>query len=249
MKNIIKISTILLLLFCVYSCETEDIVIQNTVSESFSRKSGVVTEQSSESIDLENKMQWVSYMTAQILLNKIDARDDFNDVVVNLGGLNSFPLSTLLEAEYGSEAFIQAFRDEFFLNYNIGNGANDPCNGVGRPDGRPLPTGTLGGMPDDAIFSAYISTLLEDDCLEFYLPNGYAPIGGVGGGPSAIKSTAHPLTNAISNDGFNHDSACFVSTMTINDNTPGIAIVVRPFRNTTNCTYYDYLINFVDFLD
>lgn len=255
MKNTIKLVFTLLLLINVYSCETEETLEQETQSETLERRGngdGIEVLNNPAAIEIENRMQWVSYMTAQVILRDSGARQEFKDEVEDSGALNAFPIRNLLENDGRNLSFKREFRIEFFYHFNntYGENSEDPCDGTGRPEGRPKPTGVLGGMSLDVIYQMYILSLLNDNCFEFYLPNGYAPLAPLGSSGFIVpKSTAHPMTNAISNEGFSHTSACYVSSITVDDNTPGVIIVVRPFTDGIGCTYYDFLIDFEDFLD
>ncbi|RZN84763.1 MAG: hypothetical protein EVB11_01545 [Winogradskyella sp.] len=263
MKVILKLSLILLLFSCFYSCETEEIQEDNIETKLLSNKSPIreeleVPQGLEEPIDLENRMQWISFMTVQVLLRNNDARDQFRDEVLISGTSNAFHIKALLNPDVRNETFKDEFRVVFYLYYN----ENDVCDGIGRPRGGPKPPGNIGGDPYDpnappspSPFDLYLSSILYDDCLEFYLPNGFNPLIGIGGtgGMAFAKSTAHPLTNATTNIGYHHVNSCLVSEITIDNSTLGPIIVVRPLAlvaATLSCSYNNYPVDdFEDFLE
>ncbi|EDP72171.1 hypothetical protein FBALC1_13757 [Flavobacteriales bacterium ALC-1] len=259
MKLKLKLPLILLVLVFLYSCETEEIQEQSSTIESIKKKDSDIYKKDPNvraEIDLENRMQWISYMTAQTLLRDDDARQQFENEVVNSGTYNAFHIKALLKENVQNASFKNEFRDVFYLYYN----EEDLCDTGGRPRGGPTPPSPIGGIPPGTIppspFELYIDSILHDDCFEFYLPNGYNPlvaVGGGSGGQIVLKSTAHPLNDDAHNDGYYHNgSYCYnASEISINNNTFGIIIMVRPLRVTIgNCTYDDYSVNnFEDFLD
>ena len=261
----IKLPTIILLVFVIFSCDTNDITedtqgIENNTfpeeSQSKTSRSPIVLEDDWHSIErFQNRMQWVSYITAQVLLKSADARTLFQNELNNSVSTNVVKLENLLGDDVTDLSFYQEFADEFLLNYH----GVEICDGIGRPRNRPAPseTSTTGGvLPgadyDTYLVDAYVASLLNMDCLEFYLPHGFAFLHTTGSGltlTSHIRSTAHPLTHgARSNKGFNHVNACIVSEIEVDDNTNGFVLVVRPYRNT-NCLYDSYYVNFEDFLN
>lgn len=241
-------------LLFVFSCNTEDIQEEPIQPESMNRQAGLdAGSLTPEEETLENRMQWVSYMTAQTLLESGEARRAFQNELDATGALTTVSFDAIFGDQVIDLSFFNEFRDQFFYYYNQQPGdSNDPCDGNGRPNGSPKPPGTIGGSSNNAIFEFYISSLLTDDCFEFYLPHGFAylePVGNQNGFGSPILSTAHPLNFEPSNEGYKHETKCIVSSMDIDDSTPGFIIVVRPYRAGVVCTYDDYLMDFEDFLD
>lgn len=237
-----------------YSCETEELQKGNTQSETLNYNRGVIEsniETIDSAIDIENRMQWVAYMTAQVVLRDQDARNQFIAELESSSSFNSFHIENLLGNNVLNQSFKNEFEIEFNYHYNYTPGqGSDPCDGIGRPQGRPTPTGAVGGVPVGTTpFDLYVSSLLNENCFEFYLPNysSLAPIRDLR--LDNVKSTAHPMTDRVDrNQGYNHFTACYVSTITIDDNTPGVVILVRPYRNSNNCTYSDYFFHFENFL-
>lgn len=251
MKTTFKLFLSALLLVTVFSCNLENIEEESVNSEIQERKTlsediDAITDGKEES--LHNKMQWASYITAQTLLNSSDARDQMRDALIASGSINTLNLSDLLSENLANQSFRDEFRAqfEFYLNIHV----NDPCSGVGRPEGTPRPTGTLGGMPETLLFDIYVSSLIYEDCLEYYMPNGYVLIPITSPGPdSLIKSTAHPLDTSPTNVGYSHTSRCYVAEIDVDDFTTDIIIVVRPYRDDFGCTYEEYDVDFEEFLD
>ena len=251
----IKFSLILLIAFITYSCDKTETMVENPetmVEDIFFSKNPDPTNDTFVNDNLENKMQWVSYMTAQVLLNNREARDQFQNEIDNSGGTNVFPLENLLGWNVIDQSFKNAFKDEFLLNYY----EDYLCDDIGKPSGRITPP-PVGSFPSDAdydtvLFEGYLATLIDEECFEFYAPNGFTtlPINVANNSNAPIKSTAHPLNNnATSNEGFKHTNFCFINHTTIDDNTLGSVILIRPYRMDSACDYSEYPFDFTGFLN
>lgn len=249
----------LLITFIMTSCNVNDIEIEeeseNLVFEKHKIENinkNALRSRNVKDEALQNRMQWLSYITAHTIINDVNARNQFRNEANNSTPLNIITLENLINNPVNS-SFKDAFKDVFLYNYYT----TTPCTNGGRPRGRPQPVGVIGGIApgsdfDTLIFNNYISSLLENNCFEFYLPNGFFFLQSTGiSNPTnnPVLSTAHPLNNSDSNYGFKSFNTCSVEDVNIDNSTSGLILVVRPFRSDNNCSYSDYsVINFEDFL-
>lgn len=271
MKTILKLFAALFIFVCFFACTTDELqeetstnkLTEENTSISLSgpmNSFGIETDDDeSKEIDLENRMQWISYITAQAIMRSNDAKQQFENEVTNSGSAKAFQIANLLDDNVLDSSFKDEFRDVFYLYYD----SEFSCTGNGKPKGGPTPPSPIGGTAPGTIpptpFELYVSSILYDDCFEFYLPNGFSPLaamnGSSTGGAVFLRSTAHPLTNASSNEGYYHSntntSNCSVTEITANDNTGGPLIVIRPvITNSSQCTYDKYSVNnYEEFLD
>lgn len=260
MKITIQLFLFSLLFLSINACNTDELLEENMESKILitEERLGIVQQNNEKEESLENKMQWIAYITAQALLESGEARRVFRDELNATGTPTTVSLRDLIGHTVTDASFLSEFKNQFLYYYHIDSGTSDAgCDGSGRPNGRPKPPGTIGGIPpgtdfNSYIFDLYVASILNDDCLEFYLPNGFMYIESIGNSNpmnTPIKSTAHPLRNETSNEGFYHTSTCFVTPITINDSIPGFVLVNRPFREDIVCPYDEYAIDFEDFLN
>lgn len=259
MKNSKYIFLLLISTF-IFSCSTEEaieddinsqtLLFENEISQRITTNRNDFL-QSDDAFELENKMQWVSYITAQVLKESARARNEFIEELNNSNTPKVLFLESMLNYPNDRKYFFSEFKRVFLRNY-ISPGS---CSGA-KPEGGPHPNGELGGRSTidyNQVFEDYLSSILNDDCLEYYLPNGFAYFEstGTGNNSSPIKSTAHPLNTSASNDGYlldyNH-GLCGVEEIDLVDSEPGFIIVVRPFRSP-NCFYDEYDFEFDEFLN
>ncbi|WP_157957346.1 hypothetical protein [Winogradskyella tangerina] len=261
----IKFLLILLVATVIYCCSTNDINEESTEVEFIEGLESKISntkdsDQQTDSFrtideieDLELKMQWVSYLTAQVLFRDTNARRQFEEEFDFTDGIDVVALEDLIGDHAPYDHFRNTFKTEFLFHYHYTSGdGSSPCD-VGKPSGRPAPIIDGGDLilDDDVLFNNYVDYLLNDDCLEYYLPNGLntMTLGGWGL-PGTYTSTAHPLTDSNNNYAFTHRSLCNVSHSRVRPSTLGNIIVVRPFRTNTSCPYTDYpQLNFTDFLN
>lgn len=265
MKNTLKlIALVFILNFS--SCSEEELMETNIETQSKIAKSTTYDEANVEK--LHNIMQWTGYLTAQVLLNSNEGRAQFESFYNN-GNTESIRLAYLVGSSVQNESFKSALKDEFYRYILIPESCpEDPTRTRDRPT-PPNPPGhpeTLSGFiswtfntPDyvpgltieevnEERFQHYLELILEDNCLEIYLPNGYnTPI-------RNIKSSAHPLLDQNFNDeAYKHISECNVDLTNVASRTLGNIIIIRPYRGTgfpgNNCAYTQYSFDFTDFLD
>ena len=259
MKIKFKALLFLALIFCSQSCEKESIKEDNTSLELI--KYEPLTNINSKSnksvniISLEDKMQWLSFMIAKVLLNDADTRQAVQTELDNSAGSSAIPLSNLIRESLTMQPnpdFNDEFRTEFYYQYN-----NPAC---GRPGShRPKPIIDPGGWPPPPpespypIYDSYVNDLLLNNCFEVYFPNGitYLQIIGSNSGPNYTISTAHPLNQDSSNIGYRIEGNCRGTNVDVNNSTMGIVVVVRPYEDGTYvCDYDKYDVNdFTGFLE
>lgn len=258
MNTTIKLCLTLTVTLVLTSCDTPETSDETIKNEALLKKE--TANRSLEEVDwdnpeeFENQMQWISYMAAQVLLRSEEARQLFQNEIYNSSGSNTIPLENLIGSDIADLSFKNEFRDEFLTNYH----ENNPCDGIGKPRNRPKPPGTIGGTapgvdPNDYLVHHYYSVILDGNCLELYMPNGFAFLQATGTFNNVnipIKTTAHPLTFDNFNSGFIHNNACSVQEIDVIDNSSsGLIIATRPYRNNSNCLYDKYSMNFEDFLN
>ena len=261
MKNSKPLFFLFLTTLFIFSCSKDQIVdndinleepvLQNQVSQE--TKTNRNNSRETEEVirrKLLNKMEWISYITAQVLNRSANARVEFREQLGNPNSSTALSLNSMLGNPSVNRQFRAEFKRIFIQNYMASGGS---CTNGGHPEGGPHPNGELGGRSSidyDQIFEDYISSLLDDDCLEYYLPNGFAYFESTtNNNSSPIKSTSHPLSTSRVNSGFlfNDIVFCTVEPIRITGATTGIIIVVRPFRSP-NCFYNEYDFDFNDFL-
>ncbi len=231
----------------IFSCSKQELIGENptdneTTSLNKATNNRVALEK--DILILENKMQWVSYLTAQVLLKDEPARKEFVNLLSNRSP-KVIKLQDILRFDSENNSFREAFEVEF--NYYQTEG-----NDCGRPEGRPKPnTQGLRSEVTYSAFNSYISSLLEDECLELYMPNGFnsnfEAISSIP--PTSITTSAHPLVIPSKfNRGFIHKGRCQIEKSIVSSVTMGTVIIVRPYRLINGCSYKKYSgINFQDF--
>lgn len=271
MRNTLKlIALVFILNFS--SCSEDELIETNSETQSSIAKSKTLTE--IEDIRLQNLMQWTGHLAGQVALNNNEGRAQFINAV-NASNNGSVKLSDLIHYEsdnqnrsYGntdlSESFANALKDEFYKYVLI----SDFCSNPERTRDRPVPP-ELPGQPNfqhqswiynypepgdteeeiyEERFQQYLGLILEDNCLEIYLPNGFnTPI-------RNIISSAHPLLDQNFNyEAYKHVAECNIDPINITSRTLGNIIIVRPYIGTgfpdTNCTYTQFDFDFTDFLN
>jgi hypothetical protein len=265
MKTPLKLIA-LVLIFNFSSCSEEELIETNIETQSNIAKSTTYVNANVER--LHNIMQWTAYLTTQVLLNSNEGRAQFENFYNN-GNTESIRLADLVGNSVQNESFKNALEDEFYRYILIPESCpEDPMRTSDRPR-PPHPPGhpeTLPGFiswtfntPDyvpghtieeihEERFQHYLELILDDNCLEIYLPNGYNTQ------VRNIRSSAHPLLDQNFNDeAYKHISECNVNTTNVTSRTLGNIIIVRPKRYTalvnSNCHYSQYDFDFTDFLD
>ena len=262
MKIHSKLSLILLLVFS-FSCDNgiEELEQNQTTQEHLmlkrsSTKSSPQTPTDAEI--LESFMQYTAFITAQILYHDDtnQVRSEFENVLStpNQTGnsvVRIAPLQDLLGPNSQASEFENAF--EIAFNYY-------QENNVKNPESCPKGTHPNLNCPDcytttgnSLSYESFIDVVINENCLEFYLPNGYDS-----NDLNNFYSTAHPMEDVNNNIGYQHPASCHedlaVEVESIDDtdfNQYNNLLVVRPYKTESvfYCVYSDYSdINFTDFL-
>ncbi len=230
-----------------------------------------------EAIELERKMQWVAYITADVLFNDGIARNEF---VNQLYSTNSTTKPfILLNDVLGSQidihdpfkaAFRNSYKNILLEVYQIttiecpGGATERPPTGSGGGNGSPIIIGHFNqrsvSIPDiDGLVEEFMNYIVTEECLEIYFPVGIANSPGY----SSITSTAHPLI-ARANVSLGYKR--FVSPGCLEGNeivyqdvnqgyansTDGPIVIVRPTRFSSgpiSCDYTAYTFDFTSFMD
>ncbi len=246
-----KFLAILLILF---SCSDEEITPLNYNSSEIKLNKETIINQKTRIVEAaispyENRLHWVSFLIAETLLLHESSRERFAEVLNNSSIPNVIRLNELLSSNNENQLFRDAFKIEFDF-YSL----EPEYSKCGRPNDRPRPPGeTPTSAPQtESLFNLYIMSLLNDDCLELYLPNGLISNITTTGYTDTIISSAHPLNNSQNNESYVSRDRCDVVKGIINDRTEGLIIIARPYRNlnTRNCSYEGYSgIDFTSFLN
>lgn len=257
-KNLIMRTTIILLtvLLLFFACENSNEApeVTNTENTEIPVDKSVKRSTSTDQVNqLENLMQWTSYLAARVLLRDSQAESEFIAALID-NSSNILPeakiirLRDLLPPKSNGRpetAFKEAFREEFL--YFLDNNWWDPNGGCRMPrGGAPIPDPT-GGGGDCVNYCLFEELILENNCLEFYLPLGYNP------GINSINSSAHPLDTSGENDRFEHPG-CGHNLVINSSNLHQLSnvLIARPYRpvNFMNvqCSYDEYPFDFTLFL-
>ena len=246
MKNFHKLAFALLIIINIQSCEKENVNdetnsqnIQKT--DMYARGKAEAQVHISDTEALENNMQWVAFMTAQILIKEVDGANQFVNLC-NSGMINNDHAIVKLSDLLSIQQTDQSFRDAFEHEFNIFNDyVQNPCENQGKPKLRPTPP-PCDPMPcalPNQTFEAYIDYLLEEHCLEIYVTAGLDL-------SQNIFSSAHPMNTTNMNIGFEHydSNECNVNQISIHGSVIGNIydnlIVVRPYRAADECDYDEF---------
>lgn len=199
---------------------------------------------------LERRMQWASFITARILCQNVEAREEVA-MLLNLQNTNAVSIEQLIVRSEHTPRFNALFIEEASsLVRNYIDGTAEPSHNQLIP-----PSSRQANL---VRFDDYINFLTVDNCIELFFPNGIS-----GSETESYYSTAHPLTLAGSNYGYKHSCADigfgttnWGSTEVVNDRSfvkrGQEVIVARPYRAESpfRCLYNEYEhINFTRFLN
>ncbi|WP_299766329.1 hypothetical protein [uncultured Dokdonia sp.] len=215
---------------------------------------------SPESIELENHMQWVSYIAAAAIHNNPEARERVIDQITPVPGpVAEQKPSVLINDLLGSDIpDTDPFKDAFRRSYNYfllvaldcirpGGATATPPPGS-NPPGNILNPNTINNFkiansnetatidPDcfeyvESLRQEFMNTIINKNCLELYFPNGITDTE-----YRSVTSTAHPLV-----EGVNENTGYFRHWVSIS--TFGVIIEViqtdeitvdQSYINTTN---------------
>lgn len=198
----------------------------------------------------ENLFHSVSLLISKTILNNSEAKDYFLQVLDNnhQASVNTIQLEELLSTTFSNNVFYNAFRTEYFYYYGSG------FYYCGKPEEEEEPPTLEKGLyaVQESSFQFYLNSILNENCIELYFPNGINeeylnfdfPI---------IISSAHPFTNLETNESYVNPIGCRLEKSEVNSTTLGNIIIARPNRaqlNQRRCTYseYSFIEDFTEFL-
>ncbi len=261
-KLIVSVSLLVLL-----ACEGNTEIIEEIEAENIEKelKGRRIPFQNNTNAKLQKKLQWVSYITAQVIMSDNSNRIEFFNA---LQGRKVITLHELI-GEHSNLNFKSQFKNVLRSYIQKDPPKKDPIFGTQSP---PHPIITCDedveeiclmppGAYNEGATNAFLRSILEKNCIELYLPEGLHPLVNQNL-PYSITSTAHPLSHDSFNSGFRHSSIAspksdpngVLSVSNVSQNYLGIitdnVIVARPYKNSSNCTYQEYLLlNFTTFLN
>jgi len=230
-----------------------------------------------ETIELERKMQWVAYITADVLFNDGIARNEFiNQLYGPSSSMKPFiHLNDVLGTQIDihdpfKTAFKNSYKNILLEVYQIttiecpGGATERPPTGSGGGNVSPISIGHSNqrsvSIPDiDALVEEFMNYVVTEECLEIYFPIGISNSLGY----TNITSTAHPLiARANENLGYKRfvSSGCLegneIVYQDVNqgyaNSTNGPIVIVRPTRfspTQTSCDYTAYTFDFTTFMN
>jgi len=227
---------IIMLFFAFFSCEKpNEIEIVETSEEENSNSAHRDIDLPTSAEILENDMEWAAYLTAQAILTNESAKAQFMSALSNSEFVNIVRIEDLLGPNLINLSFRNAFEERFNYFDNLPDCGRCPGGRLDKPE-----------QVNCSGFCSYLKVLLNENCLEIVLPNGFNP------NISVVSSTAHPLNLDAFNDAYIHteDDVTYRIINNINVSTFTNPLVVRPFIDVLNgCKYDAYSeLNFTYFL-
>ncbi|MFC4633099.1 hypothetical protein ACFO3O_04230 [Dokdonia ponticola] len=231
-----------------------------------------------EAIELERIMQWVSYITADVLFNDEVARNAFiNELYSASSSMKPFILlnDVLGNEVHDQDPFKAAFRNSYknilleiyqITNIECPGGATErPPTGSNGGNGSPVFIDTFNqrsiSIQDiNALVEEFMNYIITEECLEIYFPKGITNSSEY----ASITSTAHPLiaraTESLGYKRYITQIICGdVNEIVYQDvnrayinSTDGPVVLVRPTRfspNQTSCEYTAYNFDFTTFMN
>lgn len=234
---------------CILSCQENDdtsLQVIETLQESEDLKvfvdDQVPLEEpwlSWDTIEFEVFVSDIARLTAYAVLSDTAAEAQFRGTMLDNGGVVA--LDQLLGANLSMQHFYNSFEQAY-----MDGGAGQGC----RPDGFdpiPFPNGR-----SSSAFTMYLSNILNDHCIELYMPELYNP------NTNIITAVSHPLNNRSKNAGYllttnNSGIGCIIGSdlQNVNSKYPASSysnlIIARPRPNdggivVSNGTYCEYTI-------
>ncbi|WP_299679015.1 hypothetical protein [uncultured Tenacibaculum sp.] len=262
--RLLFICSVLLTIACEDSAKELEILDHKNAEFELNERSQIIIPHSNQDNQLQKKLQWVSYISAQVIMTKMTNRVELSNYIQ---GRESVTLNELI-----GESSNLNFKSEFLniLRDHIDNSPpnRDPIHGTQTPP-KPLITceddlgdclTPVGSNLTQRAMQFFLNSVLNENCIELYFPEVLHPLAPVHL-PHSITSTAHPLNYNDVNFGFHHSSVISeesdnngvteVDRVNHNylDNFTDNVIVARPYTNLSNCRYEEYLLlNFSGFL-
>jgi len=199
---------------------------------------------------LEQSLAWAAYTAGSILYENADIQLELEPYLNST--TKSLSLELLLNPNTDTDLFRNAFINRFqlFVDCSLGAAQGGQCPGGSNSPGDPACppcTGAIGG--GEAL--QFVNYLINDHCLEFYLPRGFQF-----DATDYITTAAHSMNDAFhTNKAFCFKYSAFqplsniiVSPSYVQTHLQTI-IIGRPTRSTLNgnCDYTE--INVIDFED
>ncbi|SNR15554.1 hypothetical protein [Tenacibaculum jejuense] len=233
-------------LLLIFSCSKENETIDNIeVTQTIKQVSNLKERNSRDFGETlvnydENLLQSVGILFSKVLIKHPNARDYFSEVmntIYNNG--NSVSLIDVLNTDNSINPFLESFEMEYLELYG------DPSFNCSRPNEEEEPPTLevdLLLLSPVGSFSNYLNAILNEHCIELYFPNGIDYNLLKVDFPEVISS-AHPLTNASTNESYINRVECRIETSTVDANTPGNVVIARfkrPQGNQRGCLYTEY---------
>ncbi|MCF2876010.1 MULTISPECIES: hypothetical protein [unclassified Tenacibaculum] len=243
-----KLNRFIILIFIIISCNKEETEIVSELKNNlrFNKTKSIDTATSNA---FQAKLQWISFLVTETIIDNPTAKEEFINILNNSNVNNVIRLNDLFNPN--NLKFMNGLKKKF--DWYQFQSLND---GTVRPHNRPRPgSGPTHSPITNQIsseFELYINSLLNEDCLELYLPNGI-PSQTTSISILRIISSAHPLNNSnYNNEAYDFSNIRDTKATEINDTTRSYMIITRPFRNAppNNCNYQEYIgIDFKSFLN
>ncbi|WP_298892424.1 hypothetical protein [uncultured Psychroserpens sp.] len=270
MKKRKTLNSLFVCMLLIFSCETEDISTQDqTLTNSKTNTSEVYARDGSgggvdiltDAEILENHLQWVSFIAAEIILYHPDAREEF---LAKLDVNGTVALEELIGNDMSMGG---SFRDTFdqILYYHVCIDIFGQCGKPGSVSGTPnrpasSSNGTGGGgiLPGFEVEWAvadFRNFVLSQNCIELHTNYNSVLVGAFI--VNDMTSTAHPLNTDDSNIGIRRYSQLGTQPILSVDNAymaTNLTLIARPFRPNAvsigdECSYTEYsdVADFTDF--
>ena len=242
------ISLLCLSLLLVFSCQKDELnetqSIDKLENTEATRDKGDNEEPLTEAEQFESMLQWISYITAEVLITDGgNAEEEFVDAL-NASMSNAIEIGDLLGFDKDDTEFYQAFRARYLYHLTVGDPGDPEGPGGSSPTLWPAAGGTGGDL-----WHLFLVAINDNNCLEYYLPNGYDRTMNI------ITTTGHPITTALTNDAYSHDGDMTPVETVLNNFNVGNKrnpILVRPDRllSPVDCQYVMFPgIDFEAYLD
>ena len=180
-----------------YSCQEKALLEELELATNTDKTPGSSTLKRSSQFEnrfdvLESRMQWVSYLSAQILCQHEDAQTEIVELL-QLQGSNAIGLDQLLVDGDDTPRFRELFLSR--ASYHLGNIDGSEQFFPEPSHNQPIPPSSR--QNNLTYLQSYIEFLTVDNCLELVFINALAV-----DRESHYYSTAHPLTLADHNYGY-----------------------------------------------
>ena len=188
----------LIFIFLITSCQTEDISQegpQNIFDTSAKRKP--IAKQDDALKIFENRMQWASFITAEVLIFDEASREQI-EALLNTSSGRSIAFDDLVGPKTKTSGFHKKFVDR--LQYYVTSPAWGPDHQQEHPDYPVVRNINPNLLDPEILVEEYLDYMLNQRCVELYFPkdlqfhNRSYHLG--------IASTADPLNGAQENTGY-----------------------------------------------